>query len=401
MKNLRVWTRFISYLVIILIIAQLFLMYKRNWFCTNFEPQRHIHRMCELYKNGAAEGNLCIPLCDSQNQFTFTCQTYHTTKEAVFRVTWGDIRFVLKSAVSNIPAIHWYDNGALKYPSEKEFLSTLKAVTKHMLNYTLPNSSLNKLAYLRPNQRKMDIKIRRIEMDNIWILIQDNEYLIAKAYADREIFPHVMGTCGPYFGLEFIESLPETYSLLYDQDTKINWKRNVKYAIMMMELLEELDNNFREPLHMCDVKIRDFGITEPENGKVKVLDLDMVYPKSIVNRFIKDIKTCTQDEDCKYYDCRGRCNTELAKCGRTITNNNLQVVCEKIFLGWRMSSTILLPGLLLSKHAPDELMVALRHCGNPENEDKIPRGAASEDVRKQIYNILVEIDQYMETDSFA
>lgn len=126
MKNLRVWTRFISYLVIILIIAQLFLMYKHNWFCTNFEPQRHINRMCELYKNGAAEGNLCIPLCDSQNHFTYTCQSYHTTKEAVFRVTWGDIRFVLKSAISNIPSIHWYDNGVLKYPSEKEFLLTLK-----------------------------------------------------------------------------------------------------------------------------------------------------------------------------------------------------------------------------------------------------------------------------------
>ncbi|KAK4877125.1 hypothetical protein RN001_009631 [Aquatica leii] len=375
-------------------------MYKRNWFCTNFDAQRHINKMCDLFKKGRAEGNLCVPLCDSQEQFSFSCQAYHSTKEAVFRVAWGDIRFVLKSAISNIPALHWYDNGALKYPSEKEFLSTVRAVTKNMLNYTLPNTTLYKLAFLKPKSREMDIKIRRIEMDNIWILIQDNEYLMSKAYSDRDIFPQVMGTCGPYFGLEYVQPLSEPYSILYDDDTKDNWKKNVKLSMMIMEIIEELDNNFVQPLHLCDAKLRDFGVTDIENGKAKILDLDTVYPKSIVSRFIKDIDKCNDDTDCKYYDCRGRCNKDTQKCSKSLTNNNLQLVCEKVFLGWKMSNRILIPGLLLSKYAPDELMVALRQCANPEGEDGIPRGAASEDIRKQIYNILVEIDQYVETETF-
>ncbi|KAF5288268.1 hypothetical protein FQA39_LY04036 [Lamprigera yunnana] len=353
---------------------------------------------CNQFKNGAAEGNLCAPLCDSQEQFLFLCQTYHTTKEAVFKVTWGDVHFILKSAVSNIPSLHWYDNGILKYPSEKEFLSTIKAVTRNMLNYTLPNTTISKLAYLRPKQRDMNNRVRRIEMDNIWILIQDNEYLMSKVYTDRHIFPQIMGTCGSYFGLEYVEPISEAYSFLYDKDTKENWKKNVKFSIMILELLEELDN-FVQPLHLCDVKLRDFGVTDPENGRAKILDLDTIYSKAIVSNFINDMGKCKSDSDCRYLDCRSRCDKKTNKCNKFVTNNNLQIVCEKIFLGWKMSNKVLLPGLLLSKYAPDELMTALRQCANPKGEEGEPREAASEDVRKQIYNVLVEIDQYVETES--
>lgn len=354
-----------------------------------------------MYKNGLADGSLCPPVCGSKETISFSCQAYYTSKEVVFEGNWANTRLIFKSVLSDIPALHWYDNGALKYPTEKEFIATIQAVTKNMLNYTLTNDVIQKLAHLHPNRNEVDIVKRRTEMDNIWLLIQDNEYLLSHAYWDRDVFPQILGTCGPYYAVEYVEPLPEPFSIWYDQDTRENWNRNLRYSIWLMELLDELENNFREPLHMCDVKLKDFGITYQENGRAKILDLDIVYPKSIVNKYLREIDSCETDEDCKFFDCRGRCNKLLKKCHRSVANNNLQIICEKIFLGWRIPNTILLPGLLLSKYAPAELMVALRQCANPENEiNTIPRSAANEDMRKELYTMLVDIEQNLNTEIF-
>ncbi|KAF2892925.1 hypothetical protein ILUMI_13261, partial [Ignelater luminosus] len=354
---------------------------------------------CDLYRKGAADGTLCIPVCESKEIFSLSCHAYHTVKETVFGAIWGDTKLVFKLADTAIPALHWYDNGALKYPTEKEFISTIRAVTKNMLNHTLSNDVINKLAHFKPKHKESDLNKRRTEMDNIWILIQDNEYLLSSAYSNRDVFPQVLGTCGPYFAVEYVEPMPEPFSILYDKDTRENWGQNLKYSLLLMELLEELENNFKEPLHLCDVKLRDFGVTDPENGRVKILDLDAIYPKSIINKFLKNIGSCEQDEDCKIFDCRGKCNKER-QCDSTVSNNNLQIICEKIFLGWRMSNRMLLPGLLLSQYAPAELMSVLRQCANPENEDRVPRAAAHEDIKKRLYSILVDVEQAVNTDPY-
>ena len=39
---------------------------------------------------------------------------------------------------------------------------------------------------------------------------------------------------------------------------------------------------FEEPLFLCDVKSDHFGLSE--HGRVKVLDSDAVFPKSVVGK---------------------------------------------------------------------------------------------------------------------
>ncbi|GJQ88711.1 hypothetical protein Trydic_g10604, partial [Trypoxylus dichotomus] len=105
-------------------------------------------------------------------------------------------------------------------------------------------------------------------------------------------------------------------------------------------------------------------------------------------------------EDCEYLDCRGKCDSKAKKCGATVRNNNFQIVCEKIFLGWRMSNTVLIPGILMSQHTPSDLAALLRQCSNPNIETGKPRTTPSEDLRKRLYNILIEMEQSLNEDIF-
>jgi hypothetical protein len=48
--------------------------------------------------------------------------------------------------------------------------------------------------------------------------------------------------------------------------------------LAILDLLDELENVFDQPIHLCDVKPEHFGISD--FGKVKFLDLDSVFLKS-------------------------------------------------------------------------------------------------------------------------
>ena len=90
---------------------------------------------------------------------------------------------------------------------------------------------------------------------------------------------------------------------------------------------------------------------------------------------------------------------KLKKCSHYVSNSNLQIVCEKIFLGWRMSNTVLIPGLLMTQHTPSELATILRQCANPKSEFGKPRDR-DEEIKKRLYNILVEIEQSVTNDFY-
>lgn len=72
----------------------------------------------------------------------------------------------------------------------------------------------------------------------------------------------------------------------------------------------------------------------------------------------------------------------------------LQIICEKIFLGWTLSGTIIIPGLLMSMHTTSTLAVLLRQCANPDGDTtRLPRAAAPENLKKRMYNMLSEMEQ--------
>ena len=122
---------------------------------------------------------------------------------------------------------------------------------------------------------------------NMWSLLQDNEYVLSKLYASVDIFPTLLGTCGGLYVVEALEPLafPPRYfaKLSFNQ-----WAQRVSVTLAILDLLDELENVFEDPVHLCDVKPEHFGISD--FGKVKVLDLDSVFLKSHLGNLKKNVK---------------------------------------------------------------------------------------------------------------
>lgn len=293
--------------------------------------------------------------------------------------------------------LHWYDNSVKKYPSEKDFQATIRAIVLSKFNVTLTPENALRLSRLKPAYEETDSLKRKKEMDNVWPLVQDNEYVISALYTDADIFPQLLGTCGQYFAVEYLEPIQGVSTLLSMSDEREKWAKRLRLSILIMELVNELDTSFKEPFHLCDVKLSHFGLTKSET-RLKFIDLNTVYPKTVVSKIIRTIGYCESDSDCDFYDCRGRCDYGANLCLKAVTNNNMQIVCEKLFLGWTMRNKMIIPGLLMSQHTPSSLATILRQCANPENEADKPRGATNEEIKQRLYNIVVEIESSVSND---
>ena len=125
---------------------------------------------------------------------------------------------------------------------------------------------------------------------NVWSLLQDNEYVLSKLYASVDIFPTLLGSCGGLYVVEALEplSFPPRYfaKLSFNQ-----WAQRVSVTLAILDLLDELENVFEDPVHLCDVKPEHFGISD--FGKVKVLDLDSVFLKSHLGKLVMEYKVHT------------------------------------------------------------------------------------------------------------
>lgn len=353
---------------------------------------------CRLYEHGVAIGSLCRPLCSTQDIKSVTCHSFRQGKEAVFSAEWHQTKLVFKTSRSVMQNLHWHDNGLKKYPTEREFRAIIRGIVLAKLNMSVSHENAVRLSRLKPSYEEMDIEKRRQEMDNLWPLVQDNEYVLSALFTDRDVFPQLLGTCGLYFAVEYLEPVQGVSTMLStSSDDRDDWGRRLKLSVMIMELIDEIDSSFKEPFHLCDIKLNHFGMAKG-GTRLKFIDLNTVYPRSVVNKIIRSTKGCYSDDDCDFFDCRARCELETNKCSDTVTNNNMQIVCEKLFLGWTMSNKVLVPGLLMSQHTPSSLATVLRQCANPESESNRPRAATTDEIRKRLYNILVEIEQTVNND---
>ncbi|KAG7202455.1 hypothetical protein KM043_018754 [Ampulex compressa] len=366
--------------------------------CTNLEAWRHVSNVCSTHKDGTAIGILCEPLCAEREIHSLACETLHAGKEAVFSAHWEATRLVFKASRTKTPSeqfesLFWIDTfGMRHYPSEENFCVMIKDLVINKLNLTLTQRQLERLARLRTHRVETDERRRQLEMENLWPLLQENEYLMTILYEDRDIFPQLIGTCGTFYAVEYVRPIETPTTVLALSDSKPEWAKRLKLAVMILDLLEELETNFPEPIHLCDVKINHFGL--PLGGqKLKFLDLDAVYPRTIIGRVTADSKSCEKHEDCDFFDCRSLCSRNK-RCESPVVNNNLQIICEKIFLGWTLSGTIIIPGLLMSSHTTSTLAVLLRQCANPAGDNAhSPRAAVPESVKSRLYNMLSEMEQ--------
>lgn len=182
---------------------------------------------------------------------------------------------------------------------------------------------LERLSRLRTSKIETEDKKRQLEMENVWPLVQEQEYIMTILFEDRDVFPQLIGTCGTFYAVEYIRPIETPTTVLALSDSIPEWSKRVKLAVMILDLLQDLQTVFTEPFYLCDVKINHFGIP-PGGQKLKFLDLDAVFPKSVLNKIINNNKECERNEDCDYFDCRSICSKNK-RCESSVANNNLQV----------------------------------------------------------------------------
>lgn len=105
---------------------------------------------------------------------------------------------------------------------------------------------------------------RATQIDDMWQLVQQNDYLMGTVFAAQEIFPEVYGSCGPLFVVEHLNPLirESTRGLMGLSD----WKSRIKAAVLILDYLKELEANTQDPIKLCNVKFSNFGISGNKYG---------------------------------------------------------------------------------------------------------------------------------------
>jgi len=378
---------------ICLVALLIYCLYEWKILCSHKRLQTTIDTVCSHFANGKAHGNLCRQFCVTGDLQPKACQTFHAGKEVVFQATLENLPIFVKGRRMDFmshpeEALHW---GSEVFPSENDFQMMVQSYLSNNMGIQLPkNANLMDTLWFKskdePNLPQHP-DIANWQRSNVWSLIQDNEYVLSKLHASLDVFPTLMGTCGGLYVVEALE--PLSYPHYLAKLSFSQWAQRVSVALAILDLLDELENVFDQPIHLCDVKPEHFGISD--FGKVKVLDLDSVFLKPYLDKTMTDNITCESHNDCDFFDCKGQCDLITNKCTKGVVNNNLQVVCEKILLSRSGGLVFSLPGLLTSNHLNKRLDRLLKKCANPTGNKNGIRLEASAETRIELYKALREV----------
>ncbi len=161
---------------------------------------------------------------------------------------------------------------------------------------------------------------------------------------------------------------------IFDFPDRHDWLNRLQLALQLVQFSSKLDQGLhgREPLVYCDVKAEHFGYSKDQ--ELNILDSDALFTKSKISMLKRSVtlwiggclnmrmislvadsiigtsKKCDSHADCDLLDCQGFCHAAKGQCLMGIFNNNLQIFCEKLFLGWRRRPKIQLRGEVLVRH---------------------------------------------------
>lgn len=282
---------------------------------------------------------MCPDLCELDHLKPNSCLPNHLGKDVVFEALYFNDHVVVKSSKLNyedFDQVFDVDNDGNKvHPSVGTFISMIIDSIQSNLDITVEPSDNQSLELLTKiwtrnmrNINELPHSIQNAAMNNIWFLTQQTEYLIMKYYEDLNVFPKVIGTCGPYYVVEFIQPLSNYFLMIYPSWKEGFYKR-AELAVKVLNFLEESEKHFPF-LHFCDIKVGHFGLDK--NSNIKLLDLDMVFFESSLIQHMLSIDNCTTDEDCSFIDCKGSCDVSTLKCLPKVLNNNFQVEYIDLFL---------------------------------------------------------------------
>ena len=170
-----------------------------------------------------------------------------------------------------------------------------------------------------------DSKERLRVIESVWSLFQQDEYVSVMHLKHSKFMPLLHGSCGHYY---FMEYLPAGKSLsvklfpyrLFEEE--ISWKSKIATSLYLLELMKSLDSEFKEDIHMCDMKGANFGVSK--DGAIKIVDVDMLLSDSKLKKIFAGFN-CSLHSDCDFFDCKAKCDVSKGSCMQTRSNANLQV----------------------------------------------------------------------------
>ncbi|BFZ19792.1 hypothetical protein BsWGS_22830 [Bradybaena similaris] len=330
--------------------------------CSDGDSLAVLEQVCSLYKKNEISGELCQPLCDEHLVQFVRCLNYKHGKH-VMQATCKDsckpgqtVDAVLKMSRNNTSDLDWHMKNI-----DKLLLVGMQMQEKighiNIHDYFITARSLSILAQdvleseygftPREGQDMLSLLWSTNYADNFqgpntnlvfarsfWSVVLQNEYRISKVFSDWDVFPKIYGSCGTLYMAENAPGLtPFNRILSYFVPGYQSWRKRAQTAIAILHLVQLMET-MEHPLHLCDVKSPHFGVT-PDNTKVKFIDADTIFTDKTL---LLEIMTpdCSQHQDCAIFDCEGWCRMHDdvgGRCQPLRTNNNLQMVCAKVFRG--------------------------------------------------------------------
>ena len=278
---------------------------------------------------------MCDPLCSSDSEIQYAKCLNHfmfdKLGKSVILAIWKSTNIVLKSTRMKVFSVN--ETVDEYFPTDiHQLLQTVKQLVhkEHEIIVSLSDQQL--IGRLWPSLDHKTIAMlykednhattysmkhaKRAMLRSLWALVEQREYLFLQYFSDNKFLPKILGFCGYVYAMEH---LPQYVGVpMYNFELTIDprtWQEKIKIALSLLEMVKFLNENYHEPLYICDVKSEHIGVMS--TGQVKMIDTDEIYTLSSLHH-----KSCTSE--CNISDCKWSCDVATGKCGKAL-NNNLQV----------------------------------------------------------------------------
>ncbi|CAF0729418.1 unnamed protein product [Brachionus calyciflorus] len=263
-----------------------------------------------------------------------------------------------------------------------------KSIQENNLNYYVKLFDTDNFDYYLDALKNSNKEKLSSFIQSFIILTSQDEYLFYRFYQKKPGALRIYGSCGHFYMVEYAQ--PLTYKVRFMNN--INERKIL--ALQFLDLFHNLDRTYllhknnnnslqSQPVQMCDVKLDNFGLNH--NGELRIIDTDMASSDS----YLFSSRVCRTHDDCHFFDCKSFCDLESKRCIKKRINNNLQVLCEKIFDNNLNKKDGILTGVNFESNIHNEIMNKLDKCKRPgfyKNSD-VPKLASDRLFRA--FNVLL------------
>ncbi|XP_060030030.1 divergent protein kinase domain 1C [Erinaceus europaeus] len=322
--------------------------------CSDPRSRRLLAALCQDFQAGVLTGDLCEDLCDRGLLHYVGCLSQERGKQ-VLRAEWRGRPVVLKAreGLPGGPLPPGPLDGAAEDLPEAELQLLVAAEVQAVLGPGPAGGG--RWPWARwPGGRGGRVA-------SLGALLRQEELVLLGQLGGRSPHtPPVLGSCGPFYALELLAAGGPQHPALFPLrpvGARARTRAVGAVALSFLALARHFAGDFRHRLHLCDIKPENFAIRD--DLTVVAIDVDMAFFEPKMREILE--QNCTGHEDCSFFDCISRCDWHTHRCGAQRLNSNLQVICDKIFRHWFVSS--LQSSLSLSLQ--QQLREAVLECADP------------------------------------